>query len=203
MIQIHDIFPTPIGISHNDYDLEEHDRLINQEYHKHNIYNMIVSTDKYVLNSSSSNLTNFINNAIKEYAVRTLGTTQKLKVTQSWCTKHENIPQETFTHIHQNSIISGVYYVNATEENEGLTFHKDTTYNDTYISWETNEELKKEYYWNWDWYKFPAKTGMLILFPSRLKHGVFGGMSKNIRCSLAFNTWFEDEIGTVDNFTRL
>lgn len=204
MIAIQDIFPTPVGVAVNQQaSNEEHELLLNLDYHTHPVYNMIVTKDKYVFNTAPNNIKEFITNALNEYSEKTLGTKQRLRVTQSWCTKHDGIPQETFTHVHQNSIVSGVYYVSADESNSGITFYKDTTYNDNYISWDTDESLKNQYPWNWDWYKFPAKTGTLLLFPSRIKHGVVGGQSNNIRCSLAFNTWFEGEIGTIDNFTRL
>jgi uncharacterized protein (TIGR02466 family) len=204
MIEIQDIFPTPIGIAVNQQmSNSEHSILLNLKYHTHPVYNMTVTEDKYVFNTAPSNIKQFITTALNDYSEKTLGTSQRLRVTQSWCTKHDGIPQETFAHVHQNSIVSGVYYVSADESNAGITFYRDTTYNDNYISWDTDEQLKNKYQWNWDWYKFKATAGMLILFPSRLKHGVIGGMSNNVRCSLAFNTWFEGEIGTIDNFTRL
>lgn len=203
-MDIHDIFPVPIGIeSIPVVPQDEHEFLLNLEYHKHVEYDMIVSKNKYVLNDNIPTIKNFIESCIQEYAPKVLATHQKLRFLQSWCTKHDNIPQQTFPHIHQNSIISGTYYVSANEQNEGITFYKDNAYKEKYITWSTDPVLMQQYHWNWQWAKFPISTGMLVLFPSQLKHAVIGNISPNIRCSLAFNTWFEGDIGDEHNFSIL
>ena len=205
-MEIKDVFPIPIGFSHNDLSLiDEHQYLINLPYEHHLEYDMVISKNKFILTSTPTiKLQKFINNELQEYAKKTLGTHQPLKITQSWCTKHENITQSTFPHTHQNSIISGVYYVNADKETEGITFHKNTDYTDRYITWQTDDKLMQDHYWNWRWCKFPVETGLLILFPSQLKHSVDGMMhTHNMRCSLAFNTWFDGPIGNQNDLSML
>lgn len=205
-MEIKDIFPTPVGFALNEGYLQtEHDHLINLEYEFHKDYNMTVSKNKFVLSSEPLfQITQFIKEQIKEYATKTLGTHQSLRFTQSWCSKHEDSIQTTFPHIHQNSIISGSYYIHADSNSEGITFYKNTDYTDRYITWQTDPELMKTHYWNWRWCKFPVKTGLLILFPSHLKHAVDGlATAHNLRCSLAFNTWFEGNIGNPDDMSML
>ena len=204
-MEIKDLFPVPIGFSLIDtVPIEEHNFLLNLEYHKHDLYDMVVTKEKKVLTTFDlPKIKKFIESELAEYAVRTLGTRQPLRFTQSWCTKHDQIPQYTFPHIHQNSIISGAYYV-AADNAEGITFYKDDPYNDKYITWKTDPDLMEAHYWNWKWCKFSVRPGLLVLFPSQLKHAVEGAANANgLRSSLAFNTWFEGEIGIYDMFSQL
>lgn len=204
-MKIHTIFPTAIGHENIiSIPIEEHELMINSDYHKHEIYDMIVTHDKYILNKVPV-IKNFIEQQLQQYAQISLATRQPLRITQSWCTKHENSKEYTFPHIHQNSIISGVYYIKADETTEGLTFYKDNVLNDRYITWKTDDDLMQAYNWNWHWETVKVKTGTLIMFPSQLKHAVNGHLEKqgNLRCSLAFNTWFDGNIGAEENFSRL
>jgi uncharacterized protein (TIGR02466 family) len=206
VMEIKDIFPTPIGFSFNkDYLEYEHNLLLNQEYHYHQTYDMNISKEKFILNTGVvPMIKKFIEAELREYAIKTLGTTQRLRFTQSWCTKHQLPSDKTFPHIHQNSIVSGCYYISANETNEGITFYKNTDYTDRYITWETDPQLMHQYHWNWRWCKFPVKTGLLILFPSQLKHSVnSAAIANNLRCSLAFNTWFEGNIGNQHDLSML
>lgn len=205
-MEIKDIFPIPVGFSFNENYIQlEHDHLLNLNYHHHKDYDMNITENKFILTSEPiPQIKKFIEDELTEYAIKTLGTYQNLKFTQSWCSRHENIPQKTFAHTHQNSIVSGTYYVKADNNSEGITFHKNTDYTDRYITWQTNDELMKKYSWNWRWCKFSVKTGLLILFPSQLKHAVEGfAAANNLRCSLAFNTWFEGNIGNPNDLSML
>jgi hypothetical protein len=206
VMEIKDIFPTPIGFGFNEqFNQEEHNYLIDAEYEFHSNYEMNVSKNKFVLTTAPiKQIKNFIEAELAEYSLKTLGTQQKLKFTQSWCTKHDKIQQKTFPHTHQNSIISGCYYLSADAESEGITFYKNTDYTDRYITWQTDDELMKTHKWNWRWCKFPVRSGLLILFPSQLKHSVDGfAISNNLRCSLAFNTWFDGSIGNPNDLSML
>lgn len=203
-MQIETLFPTPVGMEMNyNIDSDEHEHLINLDYHIHKLYGMTVTQNKRVLDTEAPNTRKFIQDCLNTFSAATLATHQKLRITQSWCTKHDQIEQYTFPHCHQNSIISGAYYVSANETNEGIKFFKDDVYNERYVTWETDDKLMQDSPWCWKWAKFPVKTGMLVLFPSWMKHGVEGMYSNNLRCSLAFNTWFEESIGVEEYFTKL
>lgn len=204
-MEIQGLFPTPIGLATNtSIAFDEHQYLLGIDYHVHETYDMIVTKNKFILNSPIPSIRDFIQSELREYALQTLGTAQPLRFTQSWCTKHDKIPQKTFPHIHQNSIVSGVYYVQAEEPSEGLTFYKNTDYTDRYVTWQTDPTLIEKHHWAWRWAKFPVHTGLLILFPSQLKHAVEGHLSpNNTRCSLAFNTWFDGPIGNENDFSQL
>ena len=88
------------------------------------------------------------------------------------------------THIHPNSLISGVYYVNAFENAGALKFSRDDI-----IVYDWNErtiETLNEY--NSVSYFCKPITGNLILFPSWLSHSVFPNQSETQeRISISFN----------------
>lgn len=205
-MKIIDLFPTPIGIFHNT-DTSEHDFIYNSKFKSHPYYDdFVVSTDSSFLTSKKDYIPkvyNFIQSAIKQYAEATLATTQPLKLTQSWLTKHDGIPQFTFPHKHQNSIVSGCYYVLATEQDAGINFHRDADGITKFIKWEQEENLSKGNKYAWERVEINVETGILVLFPSWVTHSVSGTIQQNARCSLAFNTWFDGPIGSEDAFTLL
>jgi len=69
-------------------------------------------------------------------------------------------------HIHRNSIISGVLFLNTDEKSTPLYFHNPNPY--LYYS-----PIKDEHHtqYSFEWYSFTPAIGDLILFPSWLKHG--------------------------------
>ena len=206
-MEIIDLFPTPIGIFKTNLDAKEKDYLLNQEFHNHRIYtDMIVSKDTNILNNQKDNISStydFIKDSLDAYATTTLATRNPLKFTQSWLTKHQSTEQKTFQHRHQNSIISGSFYVSATQEDTGIKFYKDDDQTQKYIKWEQDEDLIPNNRYAFAQVQFPIETGVLILFPSWLRHSVEGKFSDSLRCALAFNTWFEGQMGSEELFTLL
>ena len=120
----------------------------------------------------------------------------ELYITQSWLTYTEpggfHQPHE-----HPNSLISGVFYLNANPNTDSLTFYMKNRYNPIeFIS-------KKVTPWNSKVASFPAKTGQLIMFPSHLTHVVEETTSEVTRSSLAFNTFVRGTIGNTDRLSRI
>ena len=87
-------------------------------------------------------------------------------------------------HNHPGCVLSGVYYVDVPKENMGdIEFHRhdDASY---YLLDKENTAFGSERY------IYKAKTGVLLIFPSWLKHSVQGNLSDQNRISLSFNyTW--------------
>lgn len=84
-------------------------------------------------------------------------------------------------HNHPNSVISGVYYVDVPEDNMGnIEFYRsdDSEY---YLKEKTNT------FFGSTKFLYKSQTGVLLLFPSWLKHSVSGNMSNQNRISLSFN----------------
>jgi uncharacterized protein (TIGR02466 family) len=148
------------------------------------------------------NLKNWIFENTRRYAYEYLGISQRLRFTQSWCVKHDiGETQSLRSHRHPNSIISGAYYVSATENSSELQISKDEpTGNYPYIVYE--KEVDRP--WLQDSVSFSVKTGRLILFPSNTNHTVHNkAVANEGRCVLAFNTWFDEPIGNELKYTKL
>ena len=201
-MKIHKIFPTAVATVENpEIPKDEHDALLNAKYHVLPNYGSFhITENKYVLNTVPK-LQQWITEQINNYTKEVLATSQKLRITQSWCIKHKNEPQRIFPHAHANSIISGSYYIDAPPNTQGLKMYRPESATRPYLDWTEDLDDKE---WNWPFAEFPAVTGKLILFPSQLLHAVAGVYSKREqRCVLAFNTWFNGSFGTEDQLTRV
>ena len=199
------IFPTAIGIVDND-TFDDHSALLNLEYNMEVTSNgMFEQTkDTYVLDNHVPNLRLWIQQQLDNFSKYALSTDQKLRLTQSWCLKHNDVKQEVFPHSHPNSIISGAYYVEADEDSANITFHKANISTSPSITWEMNPDRIKDAPWNFAWKKIISKTGRLVMFPSQLMHSVESEMQNNgTRCVLSFNTWFEGSIGNDHLLNKL
>ena len=94
--------------------------------------------------------------------------------------KHDyNLP-----HDHQNSILSGVYYVSVPDENMGdLVLHRG----DNAEFFLTSKVQKEQTMANTSFIPCPIKESMFYLFPSWVKHSVERNESNSERISIAFN----------------
>jgi len=86
-------------------------------------------------------------------------------------------------HNHPNSFISGTYYVKAPDGCSGIRFHSPTQ--DTmFIPPQTSKnEL------NGTMAELPVEDGLLVLFPSWLKHSVQPNSIRGERISISFNVF--------------
>lgn len=129
-------------------------------------------------------LKNFIMGNIVQ-AVKDLGLEGYCNLTGSWF----NINRKYSSHGNHNHIpdtISGIYYVQADEDDARITFHDQNK-----IS-------------NWPWksptfaghltkniHSFPPKTGRLYLFPSFIEHSVEQQLKDQERISISFNAYIQ------------
>lgn len=201
------LFSTPIVICDiPEIPQADHDFLLNSEYHVNSGSGGLFGKTKntYILKDRVSPLTEWIQQQLDMFAYSALACKDKLKITQSWCLKHNNEPQKVFSHAHPNSIVSGAYYVDAPEGTANIRFTRDGRAQSPFIKWQTDDELIKEQTWMWDWHEIPVQTGRLVLFPSHLFHSVEGiGVNPNSRCVLSFNTWFDGPFGDPDRLFEL
>lgn len=116
-------------------------------------------------------------------------------ITQSWLNYTEP-GQYHHKHNHSNSFISGVFYIQASEETDRIYFYKDCYQQIKVLPGEWNQ-------WNSEHWWFRVSTGRLILFPSSLSHMVETVKGNSTRVSLAFNTFLNGYIGDDDTLTSL
>lgn len=136
-----------------------------------------------------------ISDAIIEYTKDIMvWTSNDFYITQSWL--NVNPPGSIHhTHYHYNSILSGTFYVQTTED-DSILFNYDAK--------ETLKLTPSSYnIWNSDSWSVPVTSGMIVLFPSKLMHGVKQNTSNIERISIAFNTFVKGQLGTDETLTLL
>jgi uncharacterized protein (TIGR02466 family) len=119
----------------------------------------------------------------------------QLTITQSWV-NYTNQNEFHHRHKHPNSMVSGVFYVNADESTDKIHFFKDEP--DSFKVFTDNYNL-----FNSDSWWFAVKTGDMVLFPSYLTHMVETVQSVNTRVSLAFNTFPTGNLGKLKESCKL
>ena len=87
-------------------------------------------------------------------------------------------------HNHQHSILSGVYYIDIPDQNMGsIEFHRSDE-----AQYYLPDNLDKYTQFTSHKATYHPVTGMLLIFPSWLKHFVHSNQSEQARISMSFNT---------------
>ena len=123
------------------------------------------------------NLKNLILNETNKFA-DSFGLIIDNKFLNSWFNiqdKNSNL----IPHTHPNSIISGVIYINVNKNSSPINFYNPNPF----ISFMNKNNLKES---SFDWFYIQPKIGMMILFPSWLKHG-FKDNKTEKRTVISFN----------------
>jgi uncharacterized protein (TIGR02466 family) len=200
-MNIHTIFPTVITFSELSREFTSREikcfAKLESEPKNENIGNTR-STNGYVLNELElSDIRDFCSEAVVEYAAEVLKIPepQQLKITQSWLNYTEK-NQFHHRHRHANSLISGVFYLNADANVDKIHFFKE------------QYDLIRPEVTEWTllnaerWF-FNVSSMQLVLFPSRLEHMVERVEHEATRVSLSFNTFIDGVIGSARESTEL
>jgi len=199
---INSIFPCPVYIIKRDSDLtpiEENEiEQIVKDGMRPNAENTIsINTNIF---DKLKNLKQFCEQHLNIYVKEVIDPKEELDfyITQSWLniTKPAEYHHE---HSHQNSIISGVFYV-STEEDDKIRFTDPNVKIKELIKIEQKE-------WNlWNspnWY-IPSITNELLLFPSWLNHAVESNeQATTDRISISFNTFVKGTLGSQQDSNEL
>tara|TARA_B100000745_G_scaffold220253_1_gene146770 strand:+ start:56 stop:691 length:636 start_codon:yes stop_codon:yes gene_type:complete len=201
---IQSIFPTPVYIVKRDTNLspkeaKEIRKIIDKEGMYKNAGNS-TSNNSYIFNGKLKNIKQFCEEQLNIYVKEVINPKEELDIyiTQSWLniTKPGEFHHE---HSHQNSIVSGVFYI-STEEDDKITFSDPNVKVKELIKFE-----KKEYnpFNSSSWF-FPSVTNDLVLFPSWLDHKVeVNEKATTDRISLSFNTFVRGSLGNRVGLTEL
>ena len=119
----------------------------------------------------------------------------KLKVSSLWA--NVGGPGAVNTpHIHNGSILSGVYYVSRPENSGSLRLMNPNLFNHVTLAFmgkiETFTEGPTPF--TSDNMKFTGLQGSLVIFPSHICHYVMPNLSKEVRISISFNTTLIKEV---------
>ena len=197
---IYGIFPTPIYISKLNREVTNNELLFIDKTKSDCNKNEgnITSNDNYILNNKNfKQLKTDLDLKVQDYFDKIISPSNNITpyITQSWLNYTET-NQYHHKHTHQNSLVSGVFYINCHEEHDKIKF-----FNDGYKT--IKLETKDWNMWNSVSWWFPVKTGDIILFPSSLIHMVEPKQGDNTRISLAFNVFIKGTIGDNKNLTEL
>ena len=198
-MQLHNLFPIPIGFFDLDRELTELERkFVDKQKTRSNMGNT-TSEDNYVLeNKNLSKLRSFFEESLAEYFTATINpaTSAKLRITQSWI-NYTKKGEYHHKHAHPNSLISGVFYIQSDNASDKIYFYNDKYHQIKFQPKEFNH-YNSESWW------FEAIQGRLILFPSSLTHMVETRASdQDIRISLSFNTFPAGHLGVNVDLTEL
>ena len=204
-LKIIPLFPTPIAITHIGLEENEKQFLLSEKnipMWKEIPMTNYRSENSTILNSFDDN--KYIKNIkskcefqIKRYLEEIEGIDTdraELRITQSWLNKTK--PRETHhQHVHPNSYLSGVFYVQCLAPNDYIIFeNKDNRAKGNCCSLEF--PIKNINQYNNPLAIISVKEGDLILFPSWMMHHVEENMTENEeRTSLSFNTFPIGELG--------
>ena len=196
---IRNIFPVPIYVSQMERKFSKKENVYFFESKKDLLrnYGNKSTKNRDVLNTRDlKNLKIILEDHLKKYFRDVLRSqnTSKPYITQSWI-NYTDKGEFHHEHTHPNSYLSGVLYLNTTDKDR-ITFHKTE-----------NEQIQlavEEYNtFNSIMWHIPVKQGMIIIFPSSLKHSVERVMEKDTRISLSFNSFVTGSIGDKVNLTEL
>jgi uncharacterized protein (TIGR02466 family) len=197
-MNIHNLFPTALGMFNLGRDLTEVEISFIKNQEKRNNMGNTTSVDTTILkNPELKSVKDFIEQSIAQYfkEVYAPKNDTALRITQSWCNYTEP-GQFHHKHAHPNSFISGVFYPQANKETDKIYFYRDG-----YQQLKTPTEDFNQY--NSDSWWMEAYTGRMFLFPSNLTHMVETVEGKDTRISLSFNTFPVGNIGQDESLTGL
>jgi uncharacterized protein (TIGR02466 family) len=169
-------------IKSNDNFIGSHD--LNSEFFDplNTKINENILTSKILKYYNCLDLMNKISENTTEY-LKNIGITDgiQLEITNSWMTCSTK-GYHTQVHHHESSDISGIYYYNTNGVDGNLYFRSPTKYMEIskIFKYSSNEYSTQDF-------QITPVTGMMILFPSWLDHGVRTNVTDSERISISFN----------------
>lgn len=198
---IHGLFPTPVmfGEMGRAYTKEELAFFKQQQSKTVKNNGNVNSADTYILNQPMmADIKKVLEEYITEYYTNIMCVKDKVKpyITQSWI-NYTKPGEYHHRHAHPNSLVSGVLYLDCDKEKDKIVFYNSDAYKRIKPDIATWNLYNSESWW------FPVGTGDLVMFPSELQHMVEQKQGKNLRTSLAFNTFIRGDIGNIGELTEL
>lgn len=191
--RVHQLWPKPIFETKIPVKQQWLDFAYNSEYERVFADNAEYTKDKYVLDKLSD-LKKLILEQVNLFAsdyLKVIDT--EFYFLNSWINKH--YPKDwAQDHMHENSLLSGVYYLDTPKDAGGIVFVKG--YGEQEIFPMAITPNVSEYnYVNSKEMTFQVTAGKLMLFPSNLMHRVEENKSNRDRYSLAFNLFCKGRFG--------
>lgn len=195
------LFANPVMIAKETFNMDEETKKYIENLPKQpnrggggNLY----TQDTYILEDSKlKKLKDYILNYVGFYFYELMSVDEtrcQIYITQSWFNYNKKQTQH-HPHSHPNSIISGVFYLD--DDLAPINFHReDRIINLDLILKDFNE-------FNSSNYSISTKKNTLIMFPSKVTHGVQPNESEKERISLSFNTYVKGDMGSISGLSYL
>jgi uncharacterized protein (TIGR02466 family) len=165
-------------------------------------YNFLSSVDKNVLDRPSFQaVRTLVMQEVNAYGRDVLGVSKSIEfyITNSWINIHKR-GQSAGPHVHHNSLISGVLYLQVTESSGDLVFHRNDL---SLIPFPPSLDLDMDAFniYNCKTWAYRPKTNDICLFPSVVMHSADFNGSDEERWCLAFNVFVRGDIGGFHKLT--
>lgn len=183
---IHNLFPTAIGssvryLTNNEKQFFEELKQTDRIQNAGNTYTRNIHVlDDAKLKDLKTDLTDIVNNYFQKVVQPRAGI--EVYITISWVNYTEK-GQWHHEHSHPNSILSGVYYIDA-DETDKISFT-----NTNYLPFTLDIQATNYNEWNSKSWWLSTPPNNVFIFPSSLVHRVEPTTNENTRVSLAFNTF--------------
>lgn len=135
--------------------------------------------------SDVDSLVEFLNDEVNQCAIQT--GLPKLELYNIWININ---PPGAYNHLHNHigSVLSGVYYVHAEDNQGNIQFERSDG-----AEYHIPAKIEQMTYFTATRASYKAKTNAVYIFPSWLKHSVQGNKSNSDRISISFNYGVADE----------
>lgn len=198
--QIHKLFATPLFV-HDDITTTEEQRefVYNAKWYRPEADNGWLTENAYLLEEDvMKTLKDKIMSCVDLFVQKEIGLYKEMtfRMTNSWAVKHK-MGDWGQSHIHTNSVFSGVYYMDTNEQTGNISFHRGIKNHVLPLTCRPGKYTKRNEF-NTDVHNVDSITNRLVLFPSDLHHSVGKNQSEWDRYSIAFNFfpighWGENE----------
>jgi uncharacterized protein (TIGR02466 family) len=200
MITWESIFPTPvmrssIGRNFTDDELKHFRKLQAAPYEN---FSNLRSADTRVLDAPEmQSIRSVVAEHVNQYAWKVISAHPRhvFYITQSWVNFTES-GQFHHRHMHTNSLISGVLYIQVKKEVDRICFYRNSPAQILVSDDQPNPYTVPSVC-------FIVDVGDLILFPSALIHDVERTSGAHTRISLAFNAFIRGELGSEERLNSL
>ena len=165
-------------------------------------FTFLSSVDKNVLDRPDmGGIRSLVQAEVAYYAHNLCGVTQAAEfyITNSWVNIYGRGDQAG-AHIHHNSLLSGVLYLQATDAGGEIVFHRDVQCQVPFPP-AIDPEVATYNIYNCKSWGYQPKTNDICIFPSIVSHSVQPNNSDVGRWVLAFNVFVRGEFGAIHKLT--
>ena len=162
------------------------------------VYQFASSVDKRVLDRPEfSGVRGIVEREIDVYAREIMAVNSRIEfyITNSWVNVHRR-GQAAGAHVHNNSLLSGVLYLEVSETSGDLVFHRDVL---SLLPFPPALDLDMDRFniYNCKSWGYRPKNNDVVIFPSTVNHSADPNQSDAERVCLAFNVFVRGTFGAL------